>query len=150
MPGTFTNLLYHIVFSTKGREAIITPDLRERLYPFMGGIARDENASLLAVNGMPDHVHLCVVMRAEPSVAALVRHIKSRSSQWVHDTFPDLEHFHWQEGYAAFTVSESVKPKVLEYIANQEAHHRTRTFSDELIALLDANAVQYDSRYVFD
>lgn len=150
MPGTFSNLLYHIVFSTSGREPSITPDIQPRLYRFIGGIVRAEHGVLYTIGGMPDHVHLLVRWRTDESAAYLLRNVKARSSRWVHQTFPGSRSFAWQEGYSIFSVSQSQKPKVERYIATQEQHHRRRDFKKELIALLDAHEVVYDARYVFD
>ena len=112
MPSAFTQNFYHTVFSTKHRANLITPDLETRLYPFIGGIARDLRCMLLAVSGMPDHVHLLLRYRADLSHAELLQQIKARSSKWTNETFPTGGHFAWQEGYGGFTVSKSVVPQV--------------------------------------
>ncbi len=150
MPGTFSQLYSHIVFSTKHREPEITPSIRDRLYPYIGGIVRAEKCSLLAVGGMPDHVHLLVRYRPTTVFSDFMRTVKARSSVWVHEEFQDRHDFAWQEGYAAFSVSTSVVPEVRQYIENQEAHHATRDFKEELLALLRENGVEFDPRYVFD
>ena len=108
MPSTWTQNYYHTVFSTKDRAGLISPDLEARLYPFIGGILRERGCSLLAVNGMPDHVHLLVRYPADLSHSDMLRHVKSRSSGWVHETFPALGRFAWQNGYGGFTVSRSM------------------------------------------
>ncbi len=116
MPSAWTQNFYHSVFSTKHRAPMITPEVEARLYPFMGGIVRDMRYTLVAINGMPDHVHLLVRYRADLSHSDLLRHVKSRSSKWVHETFPNLDNFAWQEGYGGFTVSKSAVPSVEDYI----------------------------------
>lgn len=150
MSGTFSNILLHVVFSTKNREPCIAPDLREQLYPFMGGIVRDERGDLLTIGGMPDHVHLLVRWNTQASVGDLMRNVKSRSSKWVHETFTKHAAFGWQVGYGAFSVSASQKEHVRAYIENQEAHHRRRTFKEEYLEFLLANEIEFDERYVWD
>jgi REP element-mobilizing transposase RayT len=148
MPGTFTLLLYHLVWSTKGREPWIHEELRDRLYGFTGGIIRDEGGTLLIINGVADHVHLLVRWGSDGSLSHLIRNIKARSSRWMHQTFADQRRFAWQEGYAAFTVSPSQKAKTIRYIENQEQHHRRRDFKSELRALLDAHGIEHDPKYL--
>jgi putative transposase len=150
MPGTYTQILLHVVFSTKCRDPWITPVLQQRLYPFIGGIIRDERGTLYDIGGIADHVHLYVRWRPDATISDLLRNIKARSSKWIHESFPDLRQFAWQEGYSAFTVSKSREPAVKKYIASQEEHHRTEDFRTELIRLLDSHGIDYDERYVFD
>ena len=102
MPGTYSQLLLHIVFSTKGRAPWITPEVAERLYPYIGGIIRAERGVLYDIGGVEDHVHLYLRWRPDGSVSDLLRTVKARSSKWVHDTFPSLGAFAWQEGYSVF------------------------------------------------
>jgi REP element-mobilizing transposase RayT len=149
MPSAWTQNFYHIVFSTKDRVNSIKPELEERLHPFMGGIVRDLRCSLLEINGIPDHVHLLVRYRPDLSHSELIRHIKGRSSRWIHDTFPLHRAFAWQEGYGGFTVSKSNVEKVAEYIRNQKQHHRTQDFKTEFLALLRAHGIDFDEDEVF-
>ena len=100
MPGTYSQILLHVVYSTKLREPWITPDLAERLYPYIGGIIRAERGVLYDIGGVADHVHLCLRWRPDESISNLMRTVKARSSGWVHDTFPTLNTFAWQEGYS--------------------------------------------------
>jgi REP element-mobilizing transposase RayT len=150
MPRAFTQNLYHTVFSTKRRQEMITSDLEARLYPFIGGIVRDLRGSMIAGNGMPDHVHLLIRYPADLSHADLLRHVKSRSSKWIHETFPELRGFAWQEGYGGFTVSTSAAPAVEAYITGQKEHHKTQDFKNEFLALLRRHGVEYDEAEVFD
>lgn len=150
MPQSFTALHYHLVFSTKGREPVIAPDLRPRLWEYLGGLVRGEGGTALAVNGTADHVHLLVTLRQQPALSAVMRQLKAVSSGWVHQTFPAAGGFWWQTGYGAFTVSHSGLGKVREYILNQEAHHTARTFQDEYRALLTAHGLEWDERYVWE
>ena len=150
MPGTYTELLYHVVFSTKGRNRWLTHEIADRLYGYIGGIARDQRCALCAAGGVEDHVHLYLRMRPDHSVSDLMRSIKARSSRWLHETFPELHEFAWQEGYGAFSVSKSQEDAVKRYIAGQAAHHRIESFESELLKLLRAHGVEFDPRYVFE
>jgi putative transposase len=143
MPRAHTRLCFHIVFATKGRHPWIAPVLASELYPFLGAIVRDQGGSLIAVGGMPDHVHLLVALRPHPSVATVVKAIKGNSSRWINESRRAPEHFAWQEGYAAFSVSESVLSRVQAYVLNQERHHRQTSFQDEQANLLEKHRVPF-------
>ena len=150
MANTYTNLLVHIIFSTKHREPLIQEQIRERLYEYVGGIFRSEGGTQLEIGGMPDHVHILARIKADCSVSEVLRSIKAGSSKWTHDAFSEHRRFSWQKGYAAFSVSESQVPVIRRYIRNQEKHHAKLTFQDELIGLLRKNGIEYDERYLFD
>jgi putative transposase len=150
MPGTYSQILLHIVFSTKHREAWITPEVAERLYPYMGGIVRAEKGVLYDIGGIEDHVHLYLRWRPDGSVSDLMRTVKASSSRWVHDTFPALGAFAWQEGYSVFSVSKSQEGAVKAYIAGQHEHHRKEDFKTELLRMLRLHEVELNERYVFD
>ncbi len=147
MASTFTNLLFHLVFSTKDRAPLITEGFQERLYSYLGGLVRDEGGALLAAGGMPDHVHLLACFKADTSVAEMVRRIKANSSKWIHQEVA-VRHFAWQTGYGAFSVSESQKESVKRYIQDQAQHHARLSFREELIALLERHQITYDKRYL--
>jgi REP element-mobilizing transposase RayT len=149
MAGTHTRLLYHFVFSTKHRQPLITHDIESRLHEYMGGIVRSMSGVAIRVGGAVDHARLLVRWRTDETIAALMRTVKARSSAWVHDTFPALRAFAWQEGYAAFTVSQSQVAVVDEYIGRQAEHHRKRTFQEELVEFLRAHEIEYDERYIW-
>jgi REP element-mobilizing transposase RayT len=150
MAATFTRLLYHVVFSTKSRAPFIDPKLRAELYPYMEGIVRRQNGWMLALDGMPDHVHLLLRLKPDLAIADLVRHVKGGSSKWVHEHVGLCPEFAWQLGYAAFSVSESKERAVRSYIAKQEAHHRRTTFEEELVGLLRKHGIEFDPRCIFD
>lgn len=150
MAGTYSQILLHTVFSTKHRQPWITPETAERLYPYMGGIVRAEKGALYDIGGVADHAHMYLRWRPDEPIADLIRTVKSRSSAWVHQTFPDLRAFAWQEGYSVFSVSKSREEVVKKYIANQAGHHRKEEFKSELRRLLRAHKVELDERYVFD
>ncbi len=149
MPSSYTCLYYHIIFSTKHRRPQITPDLRARLYPYVAGIITNQKGHLLAIGGMPDHVHLLVSLPAHTSVSAALRLVKSNSSKWVHETFASRRDFAWQDGYAAFSVSASNRDAVRRYIAAQDGHHRRVSFQDELVDFLKRHEIAYDERYIW-
>jgi REP-associated tyrosine transposase len=148
MATTFANLLYHVVYSTKNRVPLIDDDLREPLYAYIGGIIRGQGGILLEIGGVPDHVHLLAKFRTDIAVSVMVQKIKGKSSKWVNDTSARRGRFEWQEGYGAFSVSESLVPKVRKYIRTQEEHHKKVSFKDELIALLKKHRIPFDERYL--
>lgn len=150
MPGTYSRILLHVVFSTKERRPWMTPDLAERLFAYMGGIVRAERGVLCDIGGVPDHVHLYRRWRPDESVSNLMRTVKARSSKWVHETFPRLAAFAWQEGYSVFSVSQSQEAAVKKYIAGQAEHHKKEDFRSELLRMLRLHEVEFDERYVFD
>jgi len=150
MPGTYSQILLHAVFSTKSRQPWITREVAERLYPFIGGIIRAEKGVLLDIGGVSDHVHMYLRWRPDHSVSDLMRSVKARSSKWIHDTFAPLEAFAWQEGYSVFSVSKSQEPAVKAYIANQASHHLRRDFKSELLELLRRHGIEFEEKYVFD
>lgn len=148
MATTFSNLLYHIVYSTKDRIPSIDGDLREPLYEYIGGIIRGERGILLEIGGVPDHVHLLAKFKTDIAVSMMVQKIKGKSSGWVNERSSHAARFEWQAGYGIFSVSESLVDKVRRYIRNQEEHHKKVSFKDELIALLKKNGIPYDERYL--
>ncbi|MFC1731541.1 IS200/IS605 family transposase [candidate division KSB1 bacterium] len=139
----------HYIFSTKDRRKHITPELEERLLPYMGGIARKHEMSALAANGTEDHVHLLISLPSELSVAKAIQLIKGGSSKWVHDTFPQYKDFEWQEGYGAYSVSISHIERTIAYIRNQKEHHKTQVFKDEYGTFLRKHGIPFDERYVW-
>ncbi len=149
MPSAYTQNFYHTVFSTTHRAMLITPDLEERLCPFMGGILRELRCTLLAINGMPDHVHLLIRYRADLSHSEMLQQIKGRSSKWINETWPQRGHFSWQEGYGGFTVSKSAVPEVETYIARQTEHHQRLEFKTEYLELLRRHGIEFDEHEVF-
>jgi len=148
MAHTESNLLIHVIFSTKGRRALIRPEIRDDLFAYMGGIVRELKGIALIVNGTADHVHMLIRIRPVQSVSDIVRIVKANSSRWVHEKLK--AYFAWQTGYASFSVSQSNLPGVIEYIAGQEEHHRKHTFQEEFVAFLKKNGIDYDERYIWD
>lgn len=148
MSQSYTNLLYHIVFSTKDRQPLLKGEFKHRLYDYLGGSVRRQGGIALAINGTADHVHLLVKLKPDKALSAVLRDLKANASGWMHEIFPTLKDFSWQRGYSAFSVSVSQVDKVRNYIANQEAHHSKRSFRDEFIALLVANKVEFEEKYL--
>jgi len=147
MSSTYLSLHYHLVFSTKDRELIVTPDWRPRLYDYLGGTIRGMGGFPQGIGGVADHVHLLVGLKATHCLADVMRELKKSSSVWVHNEI-GLRTFAWQEGYAAFSVSATSRDAVGSYIANQGEHHRLKTFREELIEMLERAGIEYDPRYL--
>lgn len=148
MGHSYCSSLYHCVFSTKERRKIITPEVQDRLWAYMGGIAREHGMTALAVGGMEDHTHLLVVIPATMPVATAMREIKSGASRWMHQECA-MPGFAWQEGYGAFSIGHSQIEATVQYIAGQREHHRRRDFQAEFLAILKKHRIEYDPRYVW-
>jgi len=141
---SFTSCLVHCVFSTKERRRLITSALQERLWPYLGGMARAHKMKMLAVDGVEDHVHALLSIPATLPIAKAVQLLKGNSSKWIHETFPDQRLFGWQEGYGAFSIGVSGVDETIGYIRNQKEHHRSRSFKEELIAFLEKHGIEYE------
>ncbi len=146
---SYVSAYFHCVFSTKERQRLITPELLERLWPFLGGIARQNKMKAIEIGGMEDHVHILLSLPATTTISKAMQLIKGGSSKWIHETFPEHRLFAWQEEYGAFSVSVSQLEKTIEYICRQEAHHRKMTFQEEFLALLQRHRIEYDERYLW-
>ena len=145
---SYTNLNCHIVFATKDRRAMLTSKIMERLIPYAGGIIRELDGTMLAANGPENHLHILATLSATTNPADFVRDIKTNTSKWIHNTFSEMARFRWQDGYSAFSVSHSAVPRVIDYIRNQQVHHKEKTFEEELIALLKLHEIEFDTRYI--
>jgi len=141
---SFVSCLIHCVWSTKNREPWLIPDLRERLWPYLGGIAKQNQMKTLAIGGAADHVHILLSLPATLSVAKAVQLLKGNSSKWIRETFPKMSSFAWQEGYGAFSVGISGVDATMTYINNQTEHHPKRTFREEFIAMLQKHHFEYE------
>ena len=149
MSDSYTNLLYHIVFSTKDRQPLITDAYESRLHDYIGGTIRNLGGVSLGINSTEDHVHVLAKLRPDKAVSDVLRDLKANASGWMHDVFPELKDFSWQRGYGAFTVSKSNVPAVVRYIQNQRVHHQKESFQDEYREFLNKHGVEYDERYVW-
>ena len=150
MPQSLTCLVYHLVFSTKERRKLLLPHLRSRLNAYTGWIIRTDNGIQLAAGGTDDHTHILGLFNKNLTIPESVKNIKALSTRWIHETFPELRLFCWQGGYAAFTVSTHVIPTIKAYIEQQEEHHRTKSFKEESIELLETHGIEYNKRYLWD
>ena len=150
MPSTLTNLLAHIVFSTKGREPVISEEFRKRLYAYIGGIIRSEGAESLSIGGTEDHIHLVIKISSSHALSDIVRKIKANSSKWINENHFLRGKFSWQNGYGGFSVSASQLDRVRRYIETQAEHHKTRTFKEELTEILEKHGVEFEPKYLWD
>jgi putative transposase len=148
MSSSYCNLLYHIVFATKDREPWMTATLRPRIHQYLGGAIRNENGIAMIINGTADHVHILAKLRQDKAISKVIGELKANSSGWISRTFREAAGFEWQEGYGAFTVSESQAPKVRRYIEKQEEHHRSVSFLEEFKVILRAHGLPFDERYL--
>ena len=143
---SFSSCLMHCVWSTKNREPLLTSDLRDRLWPYLGGIARENQMKAVAIGGAVDHVHILLSLPAKLSVAKAIQLLKGNSSKWIHETFPKLRFFAWQEGYGAFSIGISGVDATVSYIKNQAEHHRKHSFREEFKTMLRKDGLNYDER----
>ena len=150
MSQTLTSLLVQLVFSTKDRIPIITPEVEPDLFAYIGGILRNHQSRLLDAGGTCDHVHLLVSQSKNIALAALLKDIKKDSSLWIKHQGREFRNFHWQAGYGAFSFSLRELPALKSYVASQKEHHQRRTFKEELIELLEENEIDYDERYLWN
>jgi len=147
---SYVSSYHHCVFSTKERRPLITPGLQERLWPYLGGIARQNEMKAVEIGGVPDHVHILLSLPSTLSIAKAMQLIKGGSSKWVHENFPEHRLFGWQVKYGAFSVSASLLDKTIQYIRTQAEHHRNMTFQEEFLALLKKHGIAYDERYLWE
>lgn len=149
MPNTYTQLYIHIVFTVKNRESIIPKKNKEELQKYITGIIQNRNHKLLAINTMPDHMHILIGYKPSQSLPDLIRDIKANSSKFINEKRWIIGRFNWQEGYGAFSYSRSGVDNVINYINNQEEHHKKSSFKDEYLQLLKKFEVDYDEQYLF-
>jgi len=148
MGHRYCSSLYHCVFSTRERCKTIAPEFQDRLWAYIGGIAREHGMTALAVGGTEDHAHLLVAIPATLAVSAAMREIKRGSSLWMHEARA-MPRFAWQEGYGAFSIGHSQIEATVRYIAGQKEHHRKRDFQAEFLAILRKHEIEYDPRFVW-
>ena len=141
MANTYTSLHYHIVFSTKNRDPFLVETVRERLFAYLGGIARENGMNALEVGGMTDHVHLLLSLPSTVPIAKAVHLLKSGSSKWIHENFPQSPGFSWQQGYGAFSISISQQEKTVAYIHAQAKPHERVNSAEEFREFLMAHAM---------
>ncbi len=149
MANTYTQIHIHSVFSVQNRECIILQNWKDELYKYITGIVHNHKHKLLAINGMPDHVHLLIGLRPTQSLSELMQDIKGSSSKWINEKRFVRGRFSWQEGFGAFSYSKAELPKVLNYIDNQAVHHKKKTFIEEYLDMLKEFEIDFDERYLF-
>jgi putative transposase len=149
LSNTYCALNVHCVFCTKDRQPSIVDEFEQRLWKYLGGIAKQNGMKSLCIGGVPDHVHILISLPTSISLAKAMQLIKGGSSKWIHDNFPKQRAFAWQRGYAAFSVSTSLIQENVAYIGNQKEHHRKKTFQEEYVSFLKKNRVDYDERYLW-
>lgn len=150
MSQSLVKNLIHLVYSTKYRKPWIPQEYRDSLYAYQAGIFKQWESPAIVIGGVSDHVHALFAQSKNHALRKIVEEVKKGSSKWMKVEGSRNRDFYWQDGYAAFSVSESNVPEVKGYIRNQEKHHRTMTFQEELRTLLDRHAVEYDERYLWD
>ena len=149
MPHSYIQCRLHCIFSTKARKNLIPADDQPRLWPYIGGIAREHGMTALAVGGTDNHAHVFLALPATITIAKAMQVIKAGSSAWMHDMFATMGDFAWQEGYGVFSVSASRVEETIRYIEHQAEHHAALSFEDEFKRFLERQGVEYDPRYVF-
>jgi len=149
MASTFTQLDYHLIFSTKHRRRWISPSIEARVWEYLAGIALRNGMRTHRIGGIDDHIHMALGIPPTIAVSQAMRLLKGNSSKWIGETFPRLRGFGWQDGNAAFTVRRSVLPAVVEYILNQRDHHQRRSFLEEFRALLERHGIPYEERFLW-
>jgi len=137
--------LYHLVFSTKNRFPFIKESRQNQIYDYIGGTIRGLDGNLVEIGGIEDHAHLCVGLKPTASISKFVQDLKPAVTNWARDLITPK--FEWQDGYGAFTVSNSQLPNVVNYLRNQREHHQKMAFDDEFVRLLDLNGVEFDPQY---
>ena len=147
MSDTYANLTVHLVFATKDRMPLMTRNVREHVFPYIGGVVKGQGCTTIAVGGMPDHIHIVTRLPTNLCVADFVRTVKANSSKKMNEHATSMK-FGWQRGYGAFSVSQSALSAVVQYVRNQDQHHCHRSFSEELMMLLTKHGIDYDERYL--
>lgn len=150
MANTYTQMYAHLVFSPLGRQNLILPAFEDRLYRYITGIVQTKGQKMIAINGMPDHVHLFFGFKPGIAISDLVRDVKVSSSKFINEERFLPGRFSWQEGFGCFTYGHSQVDRVAQYVMNQKEHHRKRSFRDEYLELLRKFAVPFDERYMFE
>ena len=149
MANTYSQIYFHVVFAVKGRYNLVSKTWKEELYKYITGIVTNKNQKLMIINGMPDHVHILLSTKPNCNLSDLVRDIKTNSSKWINEKGFVRGKFEWQKGFGAFTLGQSQLPIILNYIKNQEEHHRKKTFKEEYIKFLNAYEIEYKNEYLF-
>ncbi len=146
--STYTQILYQIVFGTKNKEQTLTKNNRDELFKYIWGILKNNKCHLYRINGVEDHIHIFTHLHPTIALSALVKDIKVSSSLYIKEQHLFNYFTNWQEGYGAFTYSIQEKDRLIEYVKNQEEHHKTKSFTEEYIDLLNENGIEFDEKYL--
>lgn len=150
MSGTFTQIYIQVIFAVKGRESLIHASWEEELYKYISGVIKNKEQKLIAINGMPDHIHILIGMKPSCNLSDLVREIKKASNEFIKEKKFVKGKFSWQEGYGAFSYNHSVLGNIVDYIKNQKEHHRKKSFKEEYMELLDKFEIEYKPEYLYE
>jgi Transposase and inactivated derivatives len=149
MANTYTQIYVHVVFAVEGRQNLIRPEHNDELQKYITGIVSGQKQKLIAINNMPDHVHILIGLKPDIALSDLMRDIKAGSSKFINEKRWVVGRFEWQEGFGAFSYARSQLDAVIRYIQNQQKHHAQKSFQEEYVELLEKFAVNYDRRYIF-
>ncbi len=149
MAQTLVTLLVHVVFSTKNRRDLITPDVEAALFAYMAGVLKKLDSRCLAINGTANHVHLLIAQSKNMALSCLLAELKKSSSKWIKTKGPMFRSFNWQGGYGAFSIGQSNVEALKNYIAQQKERHKKKSFPEEFIEILKKYGIQYDERYIW-
>ena len=150
MADTYSQIFYHVVFAVRNRQSLISPNIKDDLYKYITGIIQNKGQKLIAINWMPDHIHIFIGMKPNCNLSDLVREIKKASNSYINDKKLKASNFQWQEGFGAFSYSQSQINNVVKYINNQKKHHTKQTFKEEYLDFLKKFSIEYDEKYLFE
>lgn len=150
MANTFSQIYLHLIFAVKGRENLISKNWKDELYKYISGIISSKKQKLYIINGVANHIHILISVSPDTAISDLTRDIKANSSRFINDKGFVKGKFQWQEGFGVFSVSHSQLQTVVDYIKNQEEHHKKQSFRDEYLGFLKKYAISFDEKYVFD
>jgi putative transposase len=150
MANTYTQLYVQIVFAVQGRISLIRPNWEDELYKYITGIVQNRKHKMLAINGMPDHIHIFLGINPNESISELVREIKKASNSYINERKLSNSPFQWQSGYGAFSYNRADIDTVVKYVMNQKIHHSKKSFKDEYIELLKDFEIEFKEQYLFE
>jgi REP element-mobilizing transposase RayT len=148
--STYSKIYIHVVFVVNGRQSLIQPQWEEKLYKYITGIVQNKQQIMVAINGMPDHIHFLIAMKPTCCLSDLVREIKNSTNEMINAESLTSHKFKWQEGYGAFSYTHYSLDTIINYIANQKEHHAKNKFKEEFIDLLKNHQVSYEEKYLFE
>jgi len=150
MANSYSQIYIQVVFAVKYRECLILQNWEEKLYQYISGIIRNKGQKLIAINGMPDHLHLFIGLKPDCCLSDLIREVKKASNEWINENKLTAGKFYWQEGFGAFSYSQSQIDSVVKYVLNQKEHHKNKSFRDEYMDFLKKYTIEYNEKYLFD